>query len=265
MSRLKNQVALITGGGRGIGGAIALAYAREGAKIVVVDIDEANANSVVGEILAAGNEAVAFVADVSDTTQSTAMIARAVKHFGRLDLLVNNAGVIRVRSFLNTTPEDWDHIQSINTRGLFFAVQAGARQMLQQTPMAPGRAQGKIINMASIAGRGGRPMLGAYAASKAAVINITQTAALEFAPKINVNSICPGPVDTEMWKQIDSEWSEQQQRPQGSVWQERIRNIPMGRGELTADLMGMAVFLASADSDYITGQSFHVDGGIVPH
>ncbi len=265
MSRLKNQVALITGAGRGIGAAFALAYAREGANIVVVDIDEANASLVANEIRAVGSQAEIFVADLCDPNQSNAMIQHAVNRFGRVDLLVNNAGVIRVRSFLNTTPEDWDHIQSINTRGLFFAVQAGARQMLTQTPIALGRPQGKIINMASIAGRGGRPMLGAYAASKAAVINITQTAALEFAPKINVNAICPGPVDTDMWKQIDREWSEQQQRPQGSVWQERIRNIPMGRGESAADLTGMALFLASADSDYITGQSYHVDGGIVPN
>lgn len=265
MSRLKNQVALITGAGRGIGAAIALAYAQQGAKIVAVDVDEANANAVAGEVRALGAQAEVFVADLSRPEQSIAMIEHATKRFGRVDLLVNNAGVIRVRSLLNTTPEDWDYIQSINARGLFFAVQAGARHMLAQTPIAPGRPQGKIINMASIAGRGGRPMLGAYSASKAAVINITQTAALEFAPKINVNSICPGPVDTDMWKQIDREWSEQQQRPQGSVWQERIRNIPMARGESPADLTGMAVFLASADSDYITGQSYHVDGGIVPN
>ncbi len=153
--------------------------------------------------------------------------------------------------------------KSVNTRGLFFALQAGARQILQQSPMDEGRPRGKIINIASIAGRGGRAMLGAYAASKAAVINITQTAALEFAPHLTVNSICPGPVDTEMWAQIDREWSEQEQRPPGSIWQDRIRAIPMKRGETTDDLIGMAVFLASADSDYITGQSFHVDGGIV--
>lgn len=265
MSRLNNQVALITGGGRGIGAAIALAYAREGAKIVLVDLNEANANSVAGEIRASGSEAEVFIADVSDPAQSTAMIQHTVKRFGRIDLLVNNAGVIRVRSFLNTTPDDWDHIQSVNARGLFFAVQAGVRQMLKQSPIAAGRPQGKIINMASIAGRGGRPMLAAYAASKAAVINITQTAALEFAPQITVNSICPGPVDTDMWKQIDREWSEQEQRPVGSVWQERTRAIPMGRGETPADLTGMALFLASADSDYIAGQSYHVDGGIVPN
>jgi NAD(P)-dependent dehydrogenase (short-subunit alcohol dehydrogenase family) len=171
--------------------------------------------------------------------------------------------VIRVRSLLNTTTDDWDAIHAVNTRGLFFALQAGARQMLQQAPLSEGRPRGKIINMASIAGRGGRGMLGAYCASKAGVISITQTAAQEFAPTLTVNSICPGPVDTDMWKQIDREWSAHEGRPLGSVWQDRIRSVPMGRGETPEDLTGMAVFLASADSDYITGQSYHVDGGVV--
>ena len=106
-------------------------------------------------------------------------------------------------------------------------------------------------------------MLGAYAASKATAINITQTAALELAPKLTVNSICPGAVETEMWKQIDREWSEHEKRPIGSIWKERTRNVPMHRTQTAEDLNGMAVFLASADSDYITGQSYHVDGGLV--
>jgi meso-butanediol dehydrogenase / (S,S)-butanediol dehydrogenase / diacetyl reductase len=171
--------------------------------------------------------------------------------------------VIRVRSLLDTTPEDWDFIQSVNARGLFFALQAGARQMLRQSPLGPGRPSGKVINIASIAGRGGRAMLGAYAASKATAINITQTAAMEFAPHLTVNSICPGAVGTDMWKQIDREWSEREQRPLGSVWQERTRNIPMRRAETPDDITGMAVFLASAEADYITGQSYNVDGGLV--
>ena len=262
MKKLDGCVALITGAGRGIGAAMALRYAQEGATVVVVDLDETNARSVAERVRALGAAADAFVVDVREPTQSAAMISRVVDRFGRLDVLVNNAGVIRVRSLLNTTPEDWDFIQGVNTRGLFFALQAGARQMLRQTPLGEGRPRGKIINMASIAGRGGRAMLGAYAASKAGVINITQTAAREFAPQVTVNSICPGPVDTDMWTQIDREWSEQEQRPLGSVWQDRIRSIPMKRPETPEDITGMAVFLASADSDYITGQSYHVDGGV---
>ena len=263
MKKLQGQVALITGGGRGIGAAIALRYAREGANAAVVDLNEANAHSVAAQIRVLGCDADAFVVDIREPAQIAAMVARVVKRFDRLDLLVNNAGVIRVRSLLNTTPEDWDFIQSVNTRGLFFALQAGAKQMLQQTPIAEGRPRGKIINMASIAGRGGRAMLGAYAASKCAVISITQTAAQELAPHVTVSCICPGPVDTDMWKQIDQEWTEQENRPLGSVWQERIRNIPMKRGETTDDLTGMAVFLAGDESDFITGQSYNVNGGIV--
>ena len=263
MNRLDGCIALVTGAGRGIGAAIALRYAREGATLVVADLDEANAHAVAKQVRALGAAADAVAVDIREPAQTVAMVQRVVDRFGRLDVLVNNAGVIRVRSLLDTTPEDWDFVQSVNARGLFFAVQAGARQMLRQPPVAEGRPCGKIINIASIAGRGGRAMLGAYAASKATAINITQTAALEFAPKLTVNSICPGAVGTEMWKQIDREWSEQAQRTPGSVWQERIRGIPMKRPETPDDIMGMAVFLASADSDYITGQSYHVDGGLV--
>lgn len=262
MKKLQGQVALITGGGRGIGAAIALRYASEGANVVIVDLNEANANSIANQARALRVDADSFVVDIREPAQSAAMVARVVTKFGRLDLLVNNAGVVRVRSLLNTTPEDWDFIQSINTRGLFFSLQAGARQMLQQSALVPNRPRGKIINIASIAGRSGRPMLGAYAASKCAVINITQTAAQEFAPHITVNSICPGPVDTDMWKLIDQEWSKQENRPPGSVWEERVRNVPMKRGESTDDLTGMAAFLAGDESNYITGQSYNVDGGI---
>ena len=263
MNTLDGCIALVTGAGRGIGAAIALRYARAGASVAVADLDESNARSTAEQIRALGATADAFTVDVREPAQSQAMVARVVQRFGRLDVLINNAGVIRVRSLLDTTPDDWDFIQSVNARGLFFALQAGARQMLRQSPLGPGRPRGKVINIASIAGRGGRAMLGAYSASKATVINITQTAAMEFAPDLTVNSICPGAVGTDMWKQIDREWSEHEQRPPGSVWQERTRNIPMKRPETPEDLTGMAVFLASADADYITGQSYNVDGGLV--
>jgi meso-butanediol dehydrogenase/(S,S)-butanediol dehydrogenase/diacetyl reductase len=263
MNRLNGCITLVTGAGRGIGAAIALRYAREGATVVVTDVIEASAIAMAEQVRSQGVAADAFAVDVREPAQTSAMVQRVVDRFGRLDVLVNNAGVIRVRSFLDTTPEDWDFIQSVNARGLFFALQAGARQMLRQPPLDTGRPCGKIINIASIAGRSGRAMLGAYAASKATAINVTQTAALEFAPHLTVNSICPGAVGTDMWKQIDLEWSAHEQRPPGSVWQDRIRGIPMKRAEIPEDVTGMAVFLASVDSDYITGQSYHVDGGLV--
>jgi len=263
MSSLEGRAALITGAGRGIGRAMALRFAREGAQVVVSDLDEATARGVAEEIRSAGGAAEGLRADAGDPQASVAMVERAVERFGRLDVLVNNAGVIRVRPLLDTTPEDWDFINDVNARGLFFALQAGARKMLQQAPLAAGRPRGKIINIASIAGRGGRPMFAAYAASKSAAISITQSAAHALAPEVTVNAICPGVVDTAMWRQLDREWTDIEKRPVGSAWQDRIRGIPMVRPETPDDLTGMAVFLASADSDYITGQSYNVDGGLV--
>ena len=262
MGKLDGRIALISGSGRGIGRAIALRYAREGAKVVVADLDAASSQAVAAEIQSFGAEADGFQVDVSDPKQSAAMLARAVDRFGRLDVLVNNAGVMRVRALLELTPEDWDFVNDVNARGLFFALQAGAREMSRQTPLSEGRPRGKIINIASIAGRSGRPMFAAYAASKAAAISITQSAAAGLAPDVTVNAICPGVVDTEMWRQIDREWTQVERRPAGSAWQARIGGIPMGRPETPEDVTGMAVFLASADSDYITGQSYHVDGGL---
>jgi len=263
MGRLDGCIALVTGSGRGIGRAMTLRYAREGAIVAVTDLDEAAAQGVAGEIRALGATVDAFRADVREPGDSASMVARVAERFGRLDILVNNAGVVRVRPLLELTPEDWDFVNDVNARGLFFALQAGARQMMRQTPMGAGRPRGKIINVASIAGRIGRPMFAAYAASKAAAISITQSAATALAPEVTVNAICPGVVGTEMWRQIDREWTEIERRPIGSAWEDRIRGIPMRRPEEPEDLTGMALFLASADSDYITGQSYHVDGGVV--
>ncbi len=262
MSSLKNCVALVSGAGRGIGRAIALRYAREGATVAVADLNEESVQAVAREIGSLGAVGEAFRVDLREPGQTSEVIGGVVKRFGRLDILLNNAGVVRVRPLLEMTPEDWDFVNDVNARGLFFAVQAGARQMLGQTPMGERRPRGKIINMASIAGRSGRPMFAAYAASKAAAISITQSAAMGLAPDVTVNAICPGVVDTEMWRTIDREWTQSDGRPVGAAWQDRIRGIPMRRPETPDDVVGMAVFLASAGSDYITGQSYHVDGGL---
>lgn len=263
MGRLEGVVALVSGSGRGIGRAIALRYARERAKVVVADVDQTSAEKVAEEIAAYNSDVMALRVDVADPKQSTDMVTRTVERFGRLDVMVNNAGVMRVSPLLELTPDDWDFVNDVNARGLFFSVQAGARQIMRQAPLAQGRPRGKIINTASIAGRIGRPMFAAYGASKAAAISITQSSAQALAPDVTVNSICPGVVDTEMWRQIDREWTQLDKRPAGSAWQDRISGIPMRRPETPEDLAGMAVFLASADSDYITGQSYHVDGGLV--
>ncbi len=263
MGRLDGVVTLVTGAGRGIGRAIARRYAAEGARVAITDVHERNLESTLEELRAAGAEAEAWRSDVGDPAQSREMVERVARRFGRLDVLVNNAGVVRVRPLLELTPEDWDYVNDVNARGLFFALQAAARRMLEQAPLGAGRPQGKIVNIASIGGRIGRPMFAAYAASKAAMISITQSGASGLAPQVTVNAICPGVVDTEMWKQIDREWTESDGRPTGSAWRDRIAGIPMQRPEMAQDLTGMAVFLASADSDYVTGQSYHVDGGLV--
>lgn len=263
MGRLDKHIALVTGAGRGIGRAIALRYASEGATVVITDVNEEGVRSVADELRKAGAATVdAFRCDSGDVTQIRAMVDRVAQRFGRLDVMVNNAGVIRVQPFLDVTEKDWDAIHHVNARGLFFSVQAAARQILQQEPLVLGRPRGKIINIASIAGRQGRPMFAAYAASKAAVISITQSSASAFAPSLTVNSICPGPVDTDMWKLIDQQYSAADGRPLGTAWKERMGGIPMGRPEKADDLTGMALFLASSDSDFITGQSYHVDGGV---
>jgi meso-butanediol dehydrogenase/(S,S)-butanediol dehydrogenase/diacetyl reductase len=263
MSTLAGRITLVTGAGRGIGRAIALRYARDGATVVVTDIDVVLAEAVTAEIVAAGGTAASMRCDVSDPDQSVAAVDFAIDRFGRLDVLVNNAGVVRVQPFLKVQPEDWDFIHAVNSRGLFFAVQAGAKQMLRQDAPAPGRPRGKIVNVASIAGRSGRPMFAAYAASKAAAISVTQSAALAFAPDITVNAICPGVVETEMWRTIDREWTSHDGRPVGSAWADRQKVIPLQRPEQPEDLAGIAAFFAGPDSDYVTGQSYHVDGGVL--
>jgi meso-butanediol dehydrogenase / (S,S)-butanediol dehydrogenase / diacetyl reductase len=263
MATLTGLTALVTGAGRGIGDAIATRLARDGATVVVADIDLDAAEAAAARIRSAGGTAQAHRVDVSDPGQSAALVDLVYERHGRLDVMFNNAGVVRVQPLLEVTPADWDFVQSVNARGLFFAMQAGARRMVAQAPLAAGRPRGKIVNIASIAGRGGRPMFAAYAASKAAAISVTQSAALAFAPELTVNAICPGVVETEMWRTIDREWTGHDGRPVGSAWQDRLRAIPMGRPERPDDLAGMAAFLAGPDSDYVTGQSYHVDGGVL--
>ena len=263
MGTLEGKVALITGAGRGIGRAIASRFASDGGHIVAADLNEERARVVTEEVIALGAEAVPIRADVTRRPDIDAMVQRAVAQFGRIDLLVNNAGVHRVERLLDVTEEHWDFIFSVNTRAVFFVLQAVARQMLDQEPGADG-LRGRIINMASIAGRpGGRPLFAPYAASKAAVISITHSAAAALAPSVTVNAICPGAVETAMWEQIDAEWGALEGRPKGEVWRERIAPIPLGRPERAEDVAGVAAFLAGPDAGYMTGQAVTVDGGLV--
>jgi NAD(P)-dependent dehydrogenase (short-subunit alcohol dehydrogenase family) len=268
--RLADRVAIVTGAGQGIGKGVALRLAREGAAVVVAEYNPETAAAACEEIRSLGTQALAYPIDLSRVEQIQPMVERAVAEFGRIDILVNNAGRVQTRAMLDLTPEDWDRVVDTNQRGLFFCTQAVARQMIAQTPeeiraadRAP-RSFGKIVNFASIAGRSGRPYSTHYAAAKAAVINITKSAALALARyNINVNAVAPGVAPTPMWVQIDKERGELFGSQPGEALHNFIEtSIPLKRAASVDDIAGAVSFLCSPDADYITGQCLNVDGGI---
>jgi D-sorbitol dehydrogenase (acceptor) len=260
--RLEGKVAIVTGAASGMGKAMARAYAREGASVVVADLNLPGAEAVANELNSGadgGKQASAFALDVRDQAQAQAAVDHAVATFGGLDILVNNAGIITIQPFLEITESDWDSAFDINCKGVLWCSQAAARQMIAQ-----GRG-GKIINIASQAGRRGEGLVLTYCASKATVISMTQSIALALAEhKINVNAIAPGVVDTPAWEQVDRRFAELTGLPVGEPKRRAVAGIPLGRIEQPEDVAGMAVFLASAESDYITQQTFNVDGGNWP-
>ncbi len=257
--RLNGKVAIVTGGAQGMGRAISLRYAQEGANVVVADRYGDGAEQVAREIEASDGRATAVAVDVRDQAQVQQMIDVAVERFGGLDVLVNNAGVGKIIPFLETTEADWDFMFDINCKGLLWCSQAAARQMIAQ------ERGGKIINLASQAGRRGEALVLAYCASKACVINMTQSMALALAPhKINVNAIAPGIVDTPFWDEVDKQFAKILNMEVGEPKRTFVKSIPLGRIEQPEDVTGAAVFLASSDADYITQQTLNVDGGNWP-
>jgi D-sorbitol dehydrogenase (acceptor) len=256
--RLQDKVAIVTGGGSGIGRGICLRFADEGAKVVVADVNLESAQAVAAEI-GGDNPALAVAVDVRKRDQVQIMVDATVEAFGGIDILVNNAGVGKIIPFFETTEDDWDFIFDINCKGLLFCSQAVARQMIEQ-----GRG-GKIINLASQAGRRGEALVLAYCASKACVINMNQSMALALAPhNINVNAIAPGIVDTPFWEEVDKQFAKLLNMEVGEPKRTFTQSIPLGRIEQPADVAAAAVFLASTDSDYITQQCLNVDGGNWP-
>lgn len=251
--QFQDKVAIITGGARGIGAAIAERYAREGAIVVIADIDGAEAAQVAKRI---GHQALGLALDVTRPEQIDALVTDVVAARGRIDILVNNAAVFDLAPVLETTRESYRRVFAVNVEGLIFTLQAVARQMVKQG------TGGKIINFASQAGRRGEALVGLYCASKAAVISYTQSAALGLiGHRINVNAISPGVVDTPMWEQVDALFAKYEGLPKGEKKRRVGEAVPYGRMGLPDDLTGMAVFLASADADYIVGQTYNVDGG----
>ena len=245
--RLSNKVALITGGGSGIGKASCLLFAREGAKVVVVDLKKETAEATAKEI---GANAKAFAADVSKAKEAQAMVAFAEKSFGRLDIIFNNAGVFHAKDqSVTNTPEDiWDMVIDINLKGVFLGCQYAIPAMLRS-------GGGSIINTASfVAIMGAAVPQIAYTASKGGVLAMTREIAVEFARKnIRANSLCPGPVETPLLAELLSDPARRQRR---------LVHIPMGRFARAEEMANAALFLASDESSYVNGATFLVDGGI---
>lgn len=251
--RLHNKTALITGGARGIGAAFAEGYVKEGARVVVADIDVDRARATAQQL---GPAATAMRLDVTDLSDIDAVVSSVVKSHGGIDILVNNAAIFDMAPITDVTEDSFNRQFDINVKGSIFVMKAVANAMI-----ARGQG-GKIINMASQAGRRGEALVVVYCATKAAIISATQSAALALAKhRITVNAIAPGVIDTDMWDVVDSLFAKWENLPKGEKKRLVGEAVPLGRMGRAEDLVGMAVFLASSDSDYITAQTYNVDGG----
>ncbi len=249
--RLAGKTALVTGGARGIGLAFVRAYVEEGARVAIADI--AGADEAAREF---GDHAIGVTMNVTDQASIDAAVARTADWGGGVDILLNNAAIFDLAPIVDITRASYDRIFAVNVAGTLFTLQAVAKRMIAQ-----GRG-GKIINMASQAGRRGEALVAVYCASKAAVISITQSAGLDLIKHgINVNGIAPGVVDTPMWDEVDALFAKYENKPLGQKKREVGEGVPFGRMGRPEDMTGMAVFLASADSDYIVAQTYNVDGG----
>jgi 3-oxoacyl-[acyl-carrier protein] reductase len=244
--RLKDKVALITGGARGIGRAIAMAFAREGADIVIADVNQEEAEKTAGEIAALGRKSLAIQLDVTDYQKAEEAVNKILDKLGKVDILVNNAGITRDALLLRMNEADWDAVINVNLKGTFNCTKAAARPMIKQR-------SGKVINIASIIGIIGNAGQANYAASKAGIIALTKTAAKELAMRnINVNAVAPGFIQTEMTARLPED-----------IKQKMKEAIPLNRFGSPDDVAAVCLFLASEEANYITGQVIVVDGGMV--
>ncbi|AZG47360.1 acetoin reductase [Gordonia insulae] len=252
------SVALVTGGGQGIGRGIALRLARDGHDIALVDVNEAGIESVAAEVREIGTKATAFVADVSDRDQVFAAVDHAAEALGGFDVMINNAGIAQVAPIDDVRPDDVQKIWAVNVDGVLWGIQAAAAKFT-----SAGRP-GKIINASSIAGHDGFAMLGVYSATKFAVRALTQAAAKEYAARgITVNAYCPGVVGTDMWVSIDKRFAELTGAGEGETYDKFVGGIALGRAQTPDDVAAFVSYLAGPDSDYMTGQAVLIDGGLV--
>jgi 3-oxoacyl-[acyl-carrier protein] reductase len=241
--RLKDVSIVITGSGRGIGKAIAIRCADEGARVVINDIHSSNLREVRANLVSKGAKTIAFEGDISKRSEAQGLIEAAVRGFGRIDVLVNNAGIIRNAPFLDLTEEDWDEVIRVNLKGVFNCAQFAAQHMIQQ-------GGGRIINISSRAYLGAQQMAN-YAASKAGILGLTRCMAMELGPYgITVNAVAPGTIDTEPVRSMFEGFLE-----------DRIKKTPLGRIGSPDDVAYSVVFLASSEASYVTGEVLHVTGG----
>jgi meso-butanediol dehydrogenase/(S,S)-butanediol dehydrogenase/diacetyl reductase len=255
---LQGKTIVVTGGGQGIGRGIALRLAKDGANIALVDLKADKLETVRQEIEALGVQATTFTADVSQRDEVYAAVAHAEEALGGFDVIVNNAGIAQVKPLSEVVPDDVERIFRINVDGVLWGIQAAAKKFIERG------SKGKIINASSIAGHDGFAMLGIYSATKFAVRALTQAAAKEYASHgITVNAYCPGIVGTDMWVEIDERFSELTGAPKGETYKKYVDGIALGRAQTPEDVAALVAFLASDDSDYITGQAILTDGGIV--
>ncbi|AVO37457.1 L-iditol 2-dehydrogenase [Pukyongiella litopenaei] len=253
MTRLAGKTALITGAARGIGRAFAEAYVREGARVALADIDLEGAGQAAAEL---GGAAIAVEMDVSRQDSIEQAVETTITALGRIDILINNAAIFVAAPIVDITREEYQRVFDINVSGTLFTLQAVARHMIARG------GGGRIINMASQAGRRGEPLVAVYCASKAAIISLTQSAGLNLIGHgINVNAISPGVVDGAHWDGVDAFFARYEGKAPGQKKKEVGEAVPYGRMGRAADLTGMAVFLASDEADYIVAQTYNVDGG----
>jgi D-sorbitol dehydrogenase (acceptor) len=250
---LQGKAVVITGAARGIGLAMAERFVREGARVAIADLNEAGAHAAAARI---GPQAIGLPLDVTDETSIERMLDAVAASFGGIDVLVNNAAIFDLAPIVDITRESYRRVFAVNVEGTLFTLQAAARRMIAQ-----GRG-GRIINMASQAGRRGEALVGVYCASKAAVISLTQSAGLDLIRHgINVNAIAPGVVDNEHWADVDARFARAENLPPGEKKRRVGAAVPIGRMARPDEIAGLAVFLAGDDAGYIVAQTYNIDGG----